>query len=397
MPEIADAAQTPAVEDGGPVGSEGSGETLDSLVEKYFPEDETPAHAVPEDEAETHVGDEDTLEGHPESEEDYEDTEEEYEGDGEDTGEDEEEDTEEPLESDDADEDEEIDALLGSVEDEDAEDTPEEEFLPEFDRVKFLKDHPELEPAYKHFQSAFTKKMQEVSAQRKEMEAQVAEVETMKSHYSEFMDRLKGDETFEDFVVQAAIHRPEVMERAYERAMSLSEDEGEKKKYLREKEIEEREAKLSKDEQRKQAEAHRARVGEVVDLTQRAAKRLGLQGQGELEVAEQYVANKILQKRQATGKPDISNEEVVMEVKRAAKALKAERAKAEKAAEQRLRQKGLRDAQKRAKERKRPAPPKGGRSPGRKAPASEAKRDPRIDPMDAFIDQELGNDAGGLL
>jgi len=396
---ITEAAEVPASQRGPDGGAGEGGKTLDSLMDEYFPDEDQPAHAVPETEAETPAEDEGTLEGQPDPEFEDEDTEVEDEGGVEDTGEDtEEEDEDSPLEDE---EDPELDALLDSEEDEDgdseAEDTEEESFLPEFDRVKFLKDHPELEKPYKHFQSAFTKKMMELSSQRKQMESKAEEIQTMEQQYNDFMEQLKGDESFEEFVVQAALHRPEVMEKAYERALSLSEDEGEKKKFLHERELKEREERIKKEESKRSQQAQQARVQEVVGLTERAAKRLGLDGKGDLEVAEQFVANKILQNRQSNGgKPDISNEEVVMAVKRAAKALSVEKAKARKAAEQSLRKKGLESAKKRAKQKKRPAPPSGGKSPGLKGKAPDSN-DPRRDPMDAFIDQELGNDDGGFL
>jgi hypothetical protein len=216
----------------------------------------------------------------------------------------------------------------------------------------------------------------------------------MRRQYEEFQSQLQGDETFEEFLVQVSLNRPEVMERAYERALSLSEDEGKRKEYEQGRELAETKKKLDEREKRDQAQQLRQRTQEIVGLTQRVAKRLGLADQREMEVAEQYVANQILQNHADNGKRDISNEQIVVAVRRAAKALASGKEVARKTAKAEVRKEGLKAAQERARSPARPAPPRPGAAPAaRSAPKAErVDNRPKQNALDSFIDGHLGVD-----
>lgn len=367
---------------------------IESLMTKHFGDDlsGTPAPQTPEDEVETPTNEEDTPDGHPDSDEELADTETDTE-EGVETGDEleEEVDDEETLE----DEDDEIQALLDATEDEDPKpkDTPKESFLPEFDRVKFLKEHPELELPYKHMQAAFSKKMAEASTLKKRSEEVEARAQSMEQHYLSFQETLKNDDTFEEFLVQVAIGRPEVMQKAYDRAADLAEDEGKKKEYLRDKELADTKRQLEEKNQREEAVARQNRTVQIVNTMKKVAEKLGLNGEGDLEVAEQFVANQILQNNAKNGKPDITNEELVMAVRRAAKALEAKKNGVRKTVKAEVQRKGLQAAKDRAKAPKRPAPPRSA------APAAHAPAPKRIDNrpkqsgLDSFIDSQLGVEA----
>jgi hypothetical protein len=375
--------QTPAA--GGPVADMFD---VDSLIDRYVDGEGTSETATSDEDAETPAADTDTPAGRREPVEAGEDTPED-DDEGEDTGVE-----DDPDETDETHEDDDLDALLEGTEDDEPEDTPDESFLPPFDKVKFLKEHPELEAPYKHMQAAFTRSMTEAAKVRKQSEAKAAEADGMQKKYEEFQQQLQGDETFEEFLVQVSLNRPEVMERAYERALALSEDEGKRKEYEQGRELAETKKQLKDREQREQVQHLRQRTGEIVNLTQRVAKKLGLSGQGDLEVAEQYVANQILQNHADNGKRDISNEQIVVAVRRAAKALAREKEAARKTAKAEVRKEGLKAAQERARSPARPAPPRPGAAPAaRTAPKAErVDNRPKQNALDSFIDGHLGVD-----
>lgn len=391
--------QTPARE-GGPVGD---AMDMDSLINQHFGEGFVEGEDVvppsPED-PEPQPEAEDTPAAQRDPEVDDLDTEVDLEGSEEAGIELEGDDPEEPLGEPEESEDPEVEALLaeteGEVDDEDllTEDTSEEEsFLPEFDRVKFLEEHPELEAPYKHMQSAFSKKMAELSGVREEAETAKAENGLMREKFTEFQEMLKDDDSFQEFLVEVTLNRPEVMERAYERALALSEDEGKKAEYEREKELSEREKRLEKQEKQEKQAKLQKRTGEIIDLTQRVANKLGLTGEGDLEVAEQFVANKILQNVANGGDRDLSNQELVVAVRRAATALEREKAKVRKSTKAKDKKERLKAAQDRVKNgNRRPAAPKPG-SPTRQPKRPERKvKKPTQDALGSFIDDELGVD-----
>lgn len=388
------APQTPA-RDGGPVGDVMD---VDSLIDKHFGPESQEAPPSPED-PEPQPEPEDTPAAQQDPEEPVDlDTEVDPEGSEEAGIEPVDGETEETLAEEDGVEDPEVEALLAKtedkVEDEDLlldEDTSEEEtFLPEFDRVKFLEENPELEAPYKHMQAAFSRKMQELSGVRQEAEERTAEADAMQEQYMEFQEMLKDDDSFQEFLVEVSLNRPEVMEQAYERALALNEDEGKKEEYEREKELREREERLQRKEQKEKLQQRQQRTSEIIDLTKRVAAKLGLDGEGDMEVAEQFVANKILQNVANGGERDLSNEELVVAVRRAAKALEREKQRVRKNAKAAQKRDNLKAAQEKVKGSKRPAAPKSG-SPTRTPQKPERKvKKPEQEPLGEWIDDQLG-------
>jgi hypothetical protein len=387
--QTTDAAQTTAPS--GPVGGDAG---VDSLIAHYFGSDDdgaAPAAATPKEEAGTHEPDTDNPDGHQEPEEGELDNLEEDEG-GEEPGV--EEDEEEPSEETLPDEDDEVEALLAETDEpETGEDNPEESFLPPLDTAKLLKDHPELEKPYKHMQAAFTKSMNRAAKLRKEAEAASQKATAMEQNLLAFQQTLEGDESFEEFLVQVSLNRPEVMERAYERALSLNEDEGKKKEYLREQQLAKREQELQDREKQDQLKQRQHRTTEIIDLTHRVAKRLGLNGQGDIEVAEQYVVNQILRNHADNGVRDLSSEQIVAAVRKAAKALAKEKESVRKAVKTETRQKSLKAAQERLRAPKRPAPPRSASPGARVATPERIDNRPKQSALDSWIDEQLGVDA----
>jgi hypothetical protein len=265
---------------------------------------------------------------------------------------------------------------------EDEEESPDEDTdaLPEFDRDKFLKKHPELEPAYKHMQAHFTKKNMEAARVKKE-------AESYKQEYESFANKLADDNGMSEFLVQVALHRPEIFDKAYEEAVSLNDDEDKKSTYLKDRELSEREQKLQRQEEDRLRQAQEARIMEVVDLTRSVAKKYSLTGP-EIEVAEQFVANRIHENR-AAGNADISDKEVREAVKLAADRLQANRDKVRKETERTMKREGLSKAKKKATQSKRPAPPRAGGAPARRDAAPTLSH-PNEDPLDAIIDARFG-------
>jgi hypothetical protein len=364
-----------------PAQSGPSGDSLDTMLEKYFPVSESTA--TPDDVATPQPDDTDTLEGHPGPVEGVLDTEAGDEG-GEEPGE--EESQEDELEP--QDEDPEIDALLAADEGTEP-DTSEESFLTEFHREKFLKEHPDLEKPYKSMQAHFSRRMGEIAKVERESKQLHAEATGMKQQLEAFQKQLQDDGSFEDFLVRVSLNRPEVVERAYERVISLTEDEGKKKEFLKDQELTETKARLREREELDARRAREQRVAEVVDLTQRVALRLGLKSAADLEVAEQYVANQI-NHNAANGDRDITPQQIVAAVKRASQALQRKQEGVRKSVRREVRQEELKTAQDRLRAPRRPAPPNGS-APAPALPAPQRiVNTPKKEPLEQWLEQKLG-------
>jgi hypothetical protein len=262
------------------------------------------------------------------------------------------------------------------------EDEDDDSFLPEFDRKKFLQKHPELEPAYKHFQAAFTRKMQEVSVVQKQAEA-------LQQDHEEFAQMLQSDEGCEEFLVQLALRRPEVFDSAFDKITTLNDDESEKKSYLLEQENKKLKAEREKQGKQSQQQVLQQRIQEVVSVADETAAGLGLTG-AEVEVAHRFVAQKIQEARIATGNPDIPNEVVKAAVKEAASHLNQVKKQIQEKVERETRGKKLEAAKKAARTAKRGPAPKG-RVPMVRAPVPQQQANQSPDAaIAARISQLLG-------
>lgn len=327
-------------------------------------EEVTPSPAVeseePEDEAE------ETLDEEESDAEDEETDDEDAGGEEPDDAEDEEESEDEDDESDD------------DEEEEDDEDS--ESFLPKFDRKKIEQD-PELSKAYKHMQAAFTKKMMEASDSVRQAEEVLEEVK-------QFEATLADPKGAEEFLLNVALNRPEVFQNAYERAVALLEDDEEKDSYLKEQQLKVREKELERQEREAQARAQEARVEQIETSTRRLAAKMGLDTE-DVEIAEQFVANRILENRARTGKADVSDDEIREAVSAAKKFVERKAQKVQSVTKRQLLKEREEQVKAKAKLAKRPRAPKAGKSPAPRPKREEITAPPGVDPLDFGIDKLL--------
>jgi hypothetical protein len=303
----------------------------------------------------------------------------------------EEEDTDEESpsdESEDTDEDESGDADPDSTEDDEEKDADEEDsdedsdedsFLPKFDRKKIEAD-PELNKAYKHMQAAFTKAQQEARTVQRE-------AEMMKADFEAFIQDISTDQGAEEFLVKVALSRPEVFRAAAERADELSDDPSELKKFERDVELKRREQEIKRREQAQRLEEQERRVTEIESMVDRTGKKLGMDA-AELKIAHEYVANTIFKIRAAGGK-DISAEEIIKAVNRAASDLSVNKRRVREEAERAAEVKAKQLAKEKARKAKRPAPPRSSAAPARRA-ANKLEVPAGTDPLAAAVNRALG-------
>lgn len=252
-------------------------------------------------------------------------------------------------------------------------------------RERIEKD-PSLKAVHRAMQADYTRKMQLVAQSRTSYES----AETEYNAFAATLGDVEEGGGREKFLVDAALDNPEVFERAFERAAELLGSPEATKKYQREREVDRREERI---QQRERLDAQRAaqqQVQQIQTSADRYCKQFGITEEQGVRVAKQYVANVILQKRAATGKADISDQEIKAAVQRAATDLGAVRKRSADDAKKGERKKRLEDAKETARGAKRTPPPKGKRVPGGGKPKFDpSKLDPRVDPLDARLDQLL--------
>lgn len=259
-----------------------------------------------------------------------------------------------------------------------SEEREDDDFLPPFDR-KEIEKHPELRKAYKHMRAAFTRKMQELGEKARR-------ADFLEREFMEFQARLRDDKGAEEFLVQVALARPEVFERAYERAVRLAENEEERNLFIREQQLrhKEREAELRRMEM--EAQRIQARAQEITATITRLGKAAGLVGD-DLELVERLVVAKINENRAKTGKADVTDEEIQEAVDTARRLLQRREGTLAKKL-QKERDAKVKALAAKAKE-KRPAPPRATKSPGVK-PKKIGPPPPGVDPLDHALDSLLG-------
>jgi hypothetical protein len=265
-------------------------------------------------------------------------------------------------------------------ESEDTDEPEDESFLPKFDRKK-IEANPELNAAYKHMQAAFTKKQQEVSQERKEVQVQRAELQA-------FVDELSTDEGAEDLLVQVALNRPDVFNRAVERASELSDDPDELKKYERGQDLKRRESEISRRERLRELEEQERRANEIESLIDRTASRLGMSA-SDLRIAHEYVANEIFKIRSAGGN-DIDAESIVKAVKRAAGDLNVTARRVREEAEREGKLKERQRAKDKVKANRRPAPARSNAPPAARRQRGEPPKG--SDPLMWAIEQAFADE-----
>ena len=199
-------------------------------------------------------------------------------------------DDDEDLDDEDEDDDEEDD-----LEDEDEEDDEEDDVLDSVpaEEIQRIKEDPALRKLHKHMQRAFTKKTEAVARRSKELErreSELADIRTPKG-IAEFLTEVLGQdrnligvafetvatgEGAENFLVEVALQKPEVFEKAYDRFRELNDDPDELDRHKRKRD-DEVESRRVKQERRKlvedRFEDEKVRVGSEA---RRYAKKLGI-------------------------------------------------------------------------------------------------------------------------
>jgi hypothetical protein len=333
--------------------------------------------ALPDEILDKHLADtgvEEEVEVDPDLDDELESPEAEEEDTDEESPSDEEEETEEE-ESGDSDPDDEAD----KEEEEEEEEDSSESFLPKFDRKKIEAD-PELNKAYKHMQAQFTKRVQEASAARRE-------ADEMKADFESFLADISSEEGAEDFLVKIALSRPEVFKKAYERAEDLTEDPDELKKFERGQDLKRREQELERRERTRKMEEQERRVAEIESVVDKAAGRLGMDD-AETKIAHEYVANAIFRIRAAGGK-DISSEEILKAVKRAASDLSVQKRKVREATEREVKLTEKQRAKEKARKLRRTAPPRSTAAPASRRAANKDVPE-GVDPLMYSVDRAFG-------
>jgi hypothetical protein len=275
---------------------------------------------------------------------------------------------------------------------EDSEDTSDEEpeehaaENPFFDRKELdaIKDEEARAvavKAYKAMQAAFTKKTQETAAVRREAEA-------VQQEFDDFLGEISTEEGARDFVVRFALARPEAFEEARERLDELTDNETEKRTYLREQEVRAREKEIQRRDRAQETESRDRRVQEVESMTTRLSRQAGMD-QNQIAIAEQYVANKILLNR-AQGRSDITDAEVAEAVQMAAQHLGREKVRMKKSAEREVRQRQADAVKRKATAPKRPAAPRSSTAPAARNMKRELQVPQGTDPLDFAMDKLLG-------
>ena len=339
----------------------------DEVVSRHFADtsDEADWPPVPAAESESPDAEAEDTPDDPEDEE-SEDTRSGPDGEGEDTDDEEAGGEEEPAES----REEEKTAPAGADDD----------FLPEFDR-KTIESDPRLRAAYAHMRAAFTRKMQELGEKARR-------AEYLEREFREFEAQLRDEKGAEEFLVQVALARPEVFERAYERAARLAENPQERELFEREQRLREQERLAQRREQEHLVERIRARAEEISRTIARFGKEEGLEGE-DFDLVERLVVEKIHENRVRTGISDVTDQDIKEAVLTAKRFLRRREEKAERAVSAKIAQE--RDAQVRAKVQaaKRPAPPRTSTAPGLR-PKKLGPPPDGVDPLDHALDSLLG-------
>jgi hypothetical protein len=184
------------------------------------------------------------------------------------------------------------------------EDNAEDTFLSKENLAKHQKaiqKDPHLRAVYKSMQADYTRKTTEVAQVRNEVRQMQAEYEAFEQM---LIDTAEGGGR-ESFLLDAALAEPEAFQRAFDRAAELLEDPGARKKYEREREVEQRERHLEERERQQGALRQQARVEEIHSASEAFAQKFGIKGDAALKVAKKYVAQVILQNRQAGQHTDV--------------------------------------------------------------------------------------------
>lgn len=282
------------------------------LIDKYFD--------AQEDTNTEEFGDTEPAADDEDSPEDEEDTSDEDPSDDEDTEDDDEAgEDEEPADTEDEDSDDDSDE-----EEEEAEDVLADK-VSKAERERIEGD-PALKKIHRQMQAAFTQKAQALAEARRE-------VETAQREQDEFLEKLASEEGAEDFLLKVALERFDLLEKVYEKAFELQDDEEALSRFTSERSLKEREEKVAKAEADRAAEARARRTEEVVSQMQGLAAKAGLSDSADLVLVEKAVAARIRTNYAANGIADITAAELKEEVEDVARAIRAKEARVRKTLE----------------------------------------------------------------
>lgn len=177
------------------------------------------------------------------------------------------------------------------VEEEDEEDlTPRDEtgrFEKKFTSVDPNKLPAELKPLYKSMQADYTRKGQELSQMRGELESRMAE-------YQEFVEELGTDDGVIRLGVELAQRRPETFAKMLDMVQRLQEDEREREYWQRDQELRARERRSRLQARQEAARQRQEITTRVTDMARKVARQYGIPFQS----LEAYLDNAIAIHRQ---------------------------------------------------------------------------------------------------
>jgi len=274
---------------------------------------------------------------------------------------------------------------------------------PEFDRRKLdkqIKDNPELGKAYKSLQRAATQRFEEAADIRKageralqERDAFVQQVQTRdgalkflravvlenREVVAEAFDQVLQGADAEDLLVEIALAKPEIFEKARTRIEEMEEDPREKQRFQRDRESKKNHSKSTRERETLEAQRRQVRSGEIRKEITEWAKKAGMADEdvGEITV-------RVRERIQANGKKpggnfDVTSAEIKEAVIEARKVVREREARvaARLAARQRKdKRKQVRDRMRGSARRPRPARGAGSSAVRRRSPAVPAGRDP---------------------
>lgn len=305
---------------------------------------------------------------------DDDDEDEDLEDDDEDLDLDEDED-EEPLESDDEE--------LEADDEDDAEEIGQKLSKKQQEEIEA---NPALKKLKKLLQADYTRKTQSAAQTRKQMEADREAFAEAKADYDRFEARLKNPETAREFFVDLYLQSPEFVQQAIDLAQELHEDPEAREEYEEKRELARDKEEIQTEKQKAQLNAQKQRAAEVRSLIQRGVKQAKLDKYAAERVDERVVA-RITQNARKTGKPQISNEEVVEIIKDVRNIERKRLEQLGKVAKRRGTRSELRSKKEEIRRSKGRAVPQGGRG---KPGAKKVKVPQGVDPTAFRVDQLLG-------
>jgi hypothetical protein len=199
----------------------------------------------------------------------------------------------------------------------------------------------------------------------------------------------------DNFLLEVALAKPAVFEKAYQRFQELSDDEDALARHVERRDMASESRRVARDLEALRQERFDREAGTLLGEALRVAKKLGAEKEDIAEIRD-AVARKVAESvNRKTGSVDISKDEVRKLVKVAKKEIDARLEKARKALARRDaagKQKDVRTKAKRSKAARRAVPGRGSAGGGSttKRQASRMKPPEGVDSLDFYINKRLG-------